>query len=220
MRQISIVILFVFGFGAYGATNLPQKHEDEAYWEVVSKRAEKIVETLDIDVEEKFNRVRDRIAQQYYDLNGVHDQLDATVKTLKEEAKDEEQVKEKIEELTEKADQKLDSLHNSYLKNLAKDLKPEQIEKVKDGMTYSVFPRTYQAFQEMIPQLTEDQKKFIYQALYDAREKAMDAGSSKAKHAWFGKYKGRINNYLSKEGYDLNKESKDWHKRMEDAKKK
>jgi ElaB/YqjD/DUF883 family membrane-anchored ribosome-binding protein len=218
MRQISIVILFVFGFGACGATNLP--HKDEAYWEVVSKRAEKIVETLNIDVEEKFNRVRDRIAQQYYDLNGVHDQLDATVKTLKEEAKDEEQVKEKIEELTEEADQKLDSLHNSYLKNLAKDLKPDQIEKVKDGMTYSVFPKTYQAFQEMIPQLTEDQKKFIYRALYDAREKAMDAGSSKAKHAWFGKYKGRINNYLSKEGYDLNKESKDWHKRIEDAKKK
>lgn len=43
----------------------------------------------------------------------------------------------------------------------------------------------------------------------------MDAGTSKEKHAWFGKYKGRINNYLSAQGYDLNKESDDWHKRIE-----
>ena len=31
----------------------------------------------------------------------------------------------------------------------------------------------------------------------------MDRASSKEKHAVFGKYKGRINNYLSKQGYDL-----------------
>jgi hypothetical protein len=31
----------------------------------------------------------------------------------------------------------------------------------------------------------------------------MDAGTSKEKHAWFGKYKGKINNYLSAEGYNM-----------------
>ena len=39
--------------------------------------------------------------------------------------------------------------------------------------------------------------------LLEAREYAMDAGSSEEKHGWFGKFKGRINNYLSKAGYDL-----------------
>ena len=63
------------------------------------------------------------------------------------------------------------------------------------------------------------QKKYIYNALVEAREHAMDGGSSKEKHAWFGKYKGRINNYLSKQGYDLNKESKDWHERVEQREK-
>ncbi len=33
--------------------------------------------------------------------------------------------------------------------------------------------------------------------LWEAREHAIDGGSSEEKHAWFGKYKGRIiNNYL------------------------
>ena len=41
--------------------------------------------------------------------------------------------------------------------------------------------------------------------LVEARELAMDGGSSNEKHAVFGKYKGRINNYLSKAGYDLKK---------------
>jgi hypothetical protein len=41
----------------------------------------------------------------------------------------------------------------------------------------------------------------------------MDGESSEKKHWWFGKYKGRINNYLSAQGYDINKERKDWAER-------
>ena len=33
----------------------------------------------------------------------------------------------------------------------------------------------------------------------------MDGSTSDEKHAVFGKYKGRINNYLSKAGYDAKK---------------
>ena len=77
----------------------------------------------------------------------------------------------------------------------------------------------YAGYNDMLPNLTEAQKEYIYNALVEAREHAMDGGSSKEKHAWFGKYKGRINNYLSKQGYDLNKESTDWHKRVEEREK-
>ena len=49
--------------------------------------------------------------------------------------------------------------------------------------------------------------------LTEARERAIDAESSDKKHAWFGKYKGRINNYLSAAGYDLKKEGIEWEKR-------
>ena len=87
-------------------------------------------------------------------------------------------------------------------------------------MTYGVVPKTFFAFKDMIPSLTEEQKKYIYDNLVEAREHAMDAGSSKEKHAWFGKYKGRINNYLSAKGYDLEKERDGWYQRIEARKKK
>ncbi|QDU90407.1 hypothetical protein Pla175_38110 [Pirellulimonas nuda] len=70
-------------------------------------------------------------------------------------------------------------------------------------MTYGVVPITYSAYCELLPGLSDDQKREIRSNLIEAREYAMDAGSSDEKHATFGKYKGRINNYLSAAGYDL-----------------
>ena len=45
----------------------------------------------------------------------------------------------------------------------------------------------------------------------------MDAGSSEEKHAMFGKYKGRINNYLSAAGYDMKQAEKDLAERQKAA---
>ena len=84
---------------------------------------------------------------------------------------------------------------------------------MKDGLTYNVVNVTYTAMLDMIPSLTPVQKEKIYNWLVEAREYAMDAESSEKKHWWFGKYKGRINNYLSAAGYDLKKEGDEWEKR-------
>jgi hypothetical protein len=80
---------------------------------------------------------------------------------------------------------------------------------VKDGMTYGVVAVTYQRYLELFPKLKDEQKREILANLIEAREHAMDAGSSEEKHAIFGKYKGRINNYLSAAGYDLKQAEKD-----------
>lgn len=67
----------------------------------------------------------------------------------------------------------------------------------------------------MIPSLTDEEKAQILAWLEEARELAVDAESSNKKHGVFGKYKGRINNYLSKRGYDLKAEREGWYKRIE-----
>jgi thiol-disulfide isomerase/thioredoxin len=72
---------------------------------------------------------------------------------------------------------------------------------------------------DMLQNLTQQQKDQMYAWLVEARELAMDEGSSDAKHAVFGKYKGRINNYLSAAGYDMKKEGEEWQKRIQAAKK-
>lgn len=93
-------------------------------------------------------------------------------------------------------------------------LNDRQIEGVKDGMTYNVLHVTYSAQLDMILTLKEEGESTDIMRLVEAREYAMDAESSKKKHEAFGKYKGRINNYLSKRGYNLTKEREEWAKRV------
>jgi hypothetical protein len=114
----------------------------------------------------------------------------------------------------------LKPIHDDFLRRLSQDLTAEQVETVKDKLTYNVVHVTYKAFCEMIPMLTDEQKAYILATLKDAREEAMDGGSSEEKHAVFGRYKGRINNYLSKQGYDLKKETKAWAQRRKAAQQK
>ena len=85
---------------------------------------------------------------------------------------------------------------------------------MKDVMTFDVVRVTYEAQCDMIPTLKESEKQQIMAWLIEARELAIDAESSKKKHEIFGKYKGRINNYLSKRGYDLTKEREAWYERV------
>ena len=84
---------------------------------------------------------------------------------------------------------------------------------MKDVMTYGVVKVTYDAYCDMIPTLKSEEKEQIMRWLIEARELAIDAESSNKKHETFKKYKGRINNYLSQRGYDIQKEREAWEKR-------
>lgn len=176
---------------------------DPAYTQVITERAQKIVDTLGLEDPAAARQVRDLIADQYRSLGMLHDTRDAKIQALKAQAESDPAV-QAVEDLTQTL---LDALHVQYLRKLSALLSAEQIEQVKDGMTYGVVPLTYNSYMDMLPDLTDAQKATVMAYLVEAREMAIDAGSSKAKHAWFGKYKGRINNYLSAQGYDLKQAS-------------
>jgi hypothetical protein len=215
IKKISLMFL-LFAFCKLSA----QQYADPEYMKVTNERATKIVEKLTLNDKQKETVVTNIIAQQFRDLSKIHDERDAEIKKVKEDtglAK--EKQNKKIDKLKAEADKSIARLHKAYLKKLGTQLNESKITEVKDGMTYGVLPITVAGYNDMLPNLTEAQKRYIYDALVEAREHAMDGGSSKEKHGWFGKYKGRINNYLSKEGYDLNKESADWHKRVEEREK-
>lgn len=212
--KVSIVILIL----AFCNINA-QQHADPEYIKVTNDRAAKIVDELKLSNTEKEQTVTNIIGEQYRNLSKFHDERDAKIDALKKTDLPKEKLDSKIETLKSKTDKSINKLHKSFLKKLATQLSSNQIDDVKDGMTYGVVPKTYAAFLEMIPSLTQPQKDYIYNNLKEAREKAMDAGSSNEKHAWFGKYKGRINNYLSAQGYDLEKERDGWYQRIEARKK-
>lgn len=191
-----------------------QENEVALYVKVITQRAEKIAAVLNINDAAKQEKVSNIIRDQYSNLNDIYTERDENIKAIKEANAENKAVLEAAKnQQIAKTEAKLARLHKKYLSKLSARLSPEQIEQVKNGMTYSVLPITYKAYQEQIPALSDEQKKQILVWLTEAREHAMDAESSEKKHAWFGKYKGRINNYLSAAGYDLKKEGQEWEKR-------
>ena len=139
----------------------------------------------------------------------------AYLAAVKEQGLEGEAKRAATELATLEADSKLYRSHFAFPATLAIYLTPEQVEAVKDGMTYGVLMVTYRSTLDMIPSLTDEEKAQIKAWLTEARDLAIDAESSNKKHGVFGKYKGRINNYLTKRGYDLKAERAAWYKRIE-----
>jgi Spy/CpxP family protein refolding chaperone len=172
------------------------------YSRTISDRAEKILTPLGLQDSAKSNRVHRIIVQQYRGLRQTHDARDAKIKAAKQPGASKEVIATSTKGAQDEARARLDVLHTNYVTKLSAELPPEQVETVKDGMTYGVMPLTYGVYLKMYPTLTDEQKRKIKDWLIEARELAMDEGTSNEKHAVFGKYKGKINNYLSAAGYD------------------
>jgi hypothetical protein len=182
---------------------LPAGDQDPAYTRVITGRADNIVKTLGIAEEAKRTRVRDIIAGQYRGLNAIHTQRDKDVEAAVKAASDKASKESQAKGIREQADLRVKQLHQDFLTRLTSELTPGQMDQVKDGMTYGVLPVTYKAYLAQVLNLTDIQKERIMAFLVEARELAMDGGTSEEKHQWFRRYKGKINNYLSAEGYTL-----------------
>ena len=195
-----------------------QNKVDTAYQNVIAQRSTKIVNTLGINKKRQSKKVQQILMNQYFAVNKIHDAYKITTTTITAGTLNIQEKKEAVKNETEKKSFQLKQLHTKFIAQLNKKLSVAQIEKVKDGITYKVLPVTWTAYKEMLPHLTQEQKDKMYTWLVEARELAMDEGSSDAKHAVFGKYKGRINNYLSAAGFDMKKEGEDWAKRIQAAK--
>ena len=200
MRKVLVFLVCLVSLGALGQVALKTEGQDPKYVETIKGRAQKIVDGLQLTDAKKAENVRNIIANRYFLLNDIHAKYDKN----QQDALQAELYKH----------------HFELASALALYLNDEQIDAVKDGMTFGRLKRDYLATQDMIPTLSDFEKQQILIWLKEAREFAMDAADSKGKHFWFDKYRGRTNNWLSSRGYDLKKERDAWMKRIEDAKKK
>ena len=199
-KVLYATILSLLSITAGAQVALKSEGQDPQYVETIKGRSQKIVDVLQLSDAQKAENVRNIIANRYFLLNDIHSKYDKS----QQDARDAELYKH----------------HFELASALALYLTEEQIDAVKDGMTFGRLKRDYKAQLEMIPSLTDEEKAQILVWLREAREYAMDAADSKGKHFWFDKYRGRTNNWLSARGYDLKKERDAWMKRIEDAKEK
>ncbi len=194
---------------------LNREGRDASYVETILKRSQKIVDGLGLTDAKQAEEVRNIIANRYFELNDIYEARDRRLAAVKEQGLEGEAKRAATELATLEADSKLYRSHFAFPATLAIYLTPAQVEAVKDGMTYGVLMVTYRSTLDMIPSLTDEEKAQIKAWLTEARDLAIDAESSNKKHGVFGKYKGRINNYLTKRGYDLKAERAAWYKRIE-----
>ncbi len=216
MQRFGIWLLALLAGGAASAQSVALKSEgrEAAYVETITARAQKIVDKLAVEGD-KALAVRNIIANRYFELNDIYARRDERVQAAKAETIPAEVRQAEIKAADDEKDRQLYRTHFAFPAALSLYLDDAAIEAVKDGMTYGVVKVTYDATLDMIPSLTDEEKAQILAWLKEAREFAMDAENSRKKHEAFGKYKGRINNYLSQRGYDLVKEREAWYKRIE-----
>lgn len=205
------------GYLSAGAVDLNKENRDPKYVESILARSQKIVDKLGVADGKHAEEVRNTIANRYFELYDIYEIRDKKVKEVKDSGLIGDAKENALKAAENEKDAALYRSHFAFPAALSLFLDDKQVEAVKDGMTYGVVALTYKATTDMIPSLKEDEKTLILAWLMEAREFAMDAENSDKKHAAFGKYKGRINNYLAKRGYDLKKERVEWYKRVKES---
>ena len=186
-------------------TRLTPEQAEAEYTHVIDVRSQKIVDALGLTDTNKAAKVHDIIMAQYRALNSWHNTNDPRIKAAHHD-----------KAAIAKINVPLRKMHDEYLAKLAQYLTPAQIETVKDRMTYGKVEFTFKGYCVEYPNLSEANKEEILKFLKQAREEAMDAGSSEEKSAIFNQYKGKINNYLARQGIHTRK----WIKAHEGSQKK
>lgn len=214
MRTFLTIFVTLITLSATNAQTIKLNSDgrDKDYVNTILERSKKVTDALNITGTEKGTQVLNIVANRYFELNDIYEERDSLKKVASSLTGD---AKKQAQAFAEsQKDSKLYRSHFAFDANLSLFLDEAGIETVKDVMTYNVVKVTYDAQCDMIPTLKEEEKVQILAWLREAREFAIDAESSRKKHEAFGKYKGRINNYLSKRGYDLTKEREEWAKRV------
>ncbi len=185
---VAVVVLLCPSIFA-AETNSPSVQAEANYTKAIEGRTAEILKILALTDTNKATNVHDIIIAQYRALNVWHDANDAKLKSARSDTNAVAQIHASLK-----------AIHDQFLDRLAENLTPAQIEQVKDKMTYGKVQFTYNGYLTQYPNLSDANKQKILELLKEAREEAMDGGSAAEKTVVFQRYKGKINNYLAKEG--------------------
>lgn len=186
------------------ATPASTPEEREAFYtQTINHRAEDVLKLLALKDAAKATRVSDLIMVQYRSLRARDAAVSAKLKESGASPDDAATRSALVRSLSK-------PLHEWFVGVLAMELTPEQVEVVKNYMTYNKVKVTFDAYCNIIPNLTETDKAKIMELLKAAREEAMDGGSAAEKSAAFQRFKDQINEYLNAHGHDVAKAYQVW----------
>jgi hypothetical protein len=193
---------------------LTHEEKEAMYNATVEDRTEKIMEALAMTDSASSNRVHDSIASHYHALRARDQAIDDELSNM---SKGSDEWRAKRVAMFPSMSQ---PLHEQFIARISKDLTSEQLETIKDKMTYGKVQFTYNGYCSILPNLSDAEKAKIMDLLKQAREVAMDGGSAGEKTAIFQQYKDQINSYLQTQGIDVAKATQEWLDRQKLAEKK
>ena len=199
-----------FRTGAKQFAPVTAAEKETTYTTAIENRTADILKLLALEDSAKAGRTHDIIINQYRALRARDDVLDAAFG--KNAASNNSQRASLYQALTK-------PLHEQFMAKLSVELTPEQVEKVKDKMTYGKVQFTHEGYCAIVPGLTDQDKAKVLELLKMARDEAVDGGSAAEKSAIFQKYKDQINDYLNAHGHDVAQAYKDWNAKQELASK-
>jgi len=223
LQGLGVLLFFLLLIPTVRAVELDTKNRNPKYVETIVGRTLKIVDKLALKNPDVAKNVLNIVANRYFKLNDIYAVRDSAVNKIKMSGLTGDAKTTALNAAQNEKEAALYRSHFAFPGHLSLFINESQIEEVKDGITFGVVKVTYDATLDMIPTLKEEEKVQILAWLKEGREFALDAETADKKHEAFGKFKGRINNYLSARGYDLVKEREGWYiriKEREDAKKK
>ena len=179
-----------------------EAEKEALYASTLEDRAADILKALNLTNAAAASAVHDLVVAQYRVMRARDALMDAQLKATGREVN---YANRAMQLQTESK-----PLHDNFFTKLSEVLTPEQVEKVKDRMTYNKVKVTYDAYVAIVPELSASEKIKILELLKAAREEAVDGGSATEKSEIFQKYKNQINDYLNANGHDLAKAYKDW----------
>ena len=189
-KLIFLAIMAAFSATLLAAdTNSTSAAVEAKYTASIEGRTTEILKILALSDTNQAAKVHELIMAQYRALRSWHEENDSRLKAAKSDTNATAQIRGSLK-----------ALHERFLAALAENLSPEQIEQVKDKLTYGKVQFTLAGYVSQYPNLSAANQAEILRMLKEAREEAMDGGSAAEKTAVFQRYKGKINNYLSQQG--------------------
>ncbi|RXK53629.1 DUF3826 domain-containing protein [Oleiharenicola lentus] len=205
-QKSKILLPFLAAFALACATLVPSSAAtiDAATQKRLDGKTTKIIGALKLDDTAKVERVKVLLGDWFVTLWAWHEQHDPQLKELWTKWNAARAVVPKDEFPAEVIAYQIDDVYASlrpardaFIAKLAAELTPEQLDAFKENWSRSPgLKRTYNAFLEIAPDLTEEQKKVIFDHLNRAREAALLTDADKEIVNIFKRHKVKAEAYV------------------------
>ena len=183
---------------------------DQATQKHIGAKADHLLAAIKLDDSAKATRVKAIISEWLVTMWNWHQQNDTQLDQLwsdwgkaRSASPNDEFPGEIVEHKIMDVYASLKPAYDSFTNKLATELTPEQIDNIKD--TWSRKPgmtRTYKAYLQIIPDLTEAQKQVVHDQLLGAREDAMLTDSDREIVNIYKCHKLKVQAYIGKLEWD------------------